>query len=66
MDDDHKELIRLAQQNIAESRQMAENAIASSVRYNAFCVAARARLADDRAYIERLKASQSQTGIIRG
>jgi hypothetical protein len=66
VDNDHKALIRLARLNAAESRKMAQLAKEAARRSQEACDAARQKLADDLAYIERLKASHARSGIIRG
>jgi hypothetical protein len=66
VDEDHDALIRLARLNAAEARKMAQMAREAARRSHEACDAARQKLANDIAYIERLKASHARTGIIRG
>jgi hypothetical protein len=64
--EDHDALIRLTRLNAAEARKMAQMAKEAARRSHEACEEARQKLADDIAYIERLKASHARTGIIRG
>jgi hypothetical protein len=63
---DDKKLVRLAQANVARSRQAIADATEATSRCEALCEAARERLAADMALLERLKDAHERTGIIRG